>query len=604
MLENISLLIRRRGHQLKTLPALPVILLLSLACIIAAGPGADRVYAAGGNSLYSLSGAEYQLYTDSACTVKAKDAAGRNALLTTDENGNSNVLKMKPGTYYAAEIKPGRGYLLDTGADGKPKVYTLKVTEPGSASAPVSFTSAEPPAYGVPELMVFKTDPSGSFDPADLCGAAFTVKYYAVAAKEEIKGRKPDAQWTFETVKKKAPTGRPAGTYMAGFDWQHDEPVSWSHEGGGKFYEVTEGGVKKRVLPLGWFTIEETRAPAGFVLTHRICYGHIYQPKEGAQAVTEIEGAVKDPALQLMTLTFINEPVPKIGTSASAQKGSHEIKDVVAYEDLIPGQKYILRGWLTDTVTGEKVPGSDGTLSFTAGSEKTGQAEVIMKTDKYEGMPGHSVTAFEELYLIDDAAHKERLVAEHKDLKDSGQTVAFYQDLKISKKVKGNLGDLSAVFTFRVEFKGLEPDKAYKVEGPDAKTFNADHSGNAVIPIRLADGGCAVIRQLPKGAQYRITEEASGHAAQFTLTAENAQGGAVIAQTSGNSGGETDKELATALETVDLFDGTVTAAFENSRDTATLTAVHSDLSIWACAAGIAVMGLLMLIVRSRSSADE
>ena len=61
MLEKMSLLIRCRNYAR--------ILLLSLAFLIAADSGTGGVCAATANSLYSLAGAEYQLYTDSACTT-------------------------------------------------------------------------------------------------------------------------------------------------------------------------------------------------------------------------------------------------------------------------------------------------------------------------------------------------------------------------------------------------------------------------------------------------------------------------------------------------------------------------------------------------------
>ena len=173
MLEKMSLLIRCRNYAR--------ILLLSLAFLIAADSGTGGVCAATANSLYSLAGAEYQLYTDSACTKKAKTADGSNAVLTTDENGDSEVLEMEPGTYYAKEIKASRGYRIDADANGDAKVYTIKVTADDTESDPASFISAEPPVYGVPDFTVLKTDPKGAFDYRKLLGAKFTVKYYDAA---------------------------------------------------------------------------------------------------------------------------------------------------------------------------------------------------------------------------------------------------------------------------------------------------------------------------------------------------------------------------------------------------------------------------------------
>ena len=576
---------------------------MSLACLIVFEMAAGRVYAATTNSQYSLSGAEYQLYTDSGCTEKAKSADGSNAILTTDENGDSSILEMAPGTYYAREVRPSRGYRLDVDENGNARVYTIQVTASNTDSDPAIFTSTEPPVYGVPDFTVLKTDPEGAFDYTKLLGAKFTVKYYDVANRDEIAGAEPKDQWTFETVKKDTAEGG----HFAGFDWQSDEPVSFSHEGSGKFYEVSENGVAKRVLPLGWFTIEEVEAPPRFWMSDRICYGHIYQPDEGAEAVTEIEGTNEDPAMQKDTLVFVNQPFPSIYTAAALQDDDLVVKDVINYENLIPGEKYVFRGWLVDTLTGEKVPGSDGSVTIEECKESSGKTEMPLKTTGYDKMEGHSMTAFEELYQIrkEDGKETELLVAEHKDRNDAGQTVEVWQDIKIMKSVTGNLGDLSKVFEYKAEFTGLAPGETYKVEGYDEKAFNADPSGNATIPLKLMDGRSVVIRKLPKGAKYRITEAASDHIAEFKVYSEDmAEKGARIAQVSGNNGGDVTKDLSTALETVDLPDGTVVIAWENNKDLATLTGVAGlDYTVYA-AVLLTLSSIVLAIVRRRRKYKE
>ena len=594
MLEKMSLLIRCRNYTL--------ILFISLACLTASGIICGKVCAATPNSLYSLSGAKYQLYTDSACTKKAKAADGSNAILTTDENGDSNVLEIAPGTYYAREIRPSKGYRLDTDENGNVRVYTVKVTASDTEFDPATFTSSEPPAYGVPDFMVLKTDPAGAFEYTKLLDAKFTVKYYDVASREEIAGAEPKDQWTFKTVKKEVKEG----SYMAGIDWQQDEPLEYSHEGEGAFYEVRESGKTKRVLPLGWFTVEEIEAPPGFRLSERICYGHIYQNENGV-TITEIEGISEDSELQKDTLVFVNQPYPDISTTASLQQGNHEVKDIITYENLMTDESYVFRGWLVDTVTGEKVPGSEGKVNLETGKSTSGQVEMILDTAGYDEMEGHSMTAFEELYMIrkEDGTEKEYPVAEHKDISDSNQTVEIYQDLKIKKNVTGNLGDLSKVFEYTAVFTGLSPGRAYMVEGFDEKVFNADPSGNAEIPLKLMDNKSVAIRNLPKGAKYKITEASSDHVAEYKAFSEDmAEKGAKIVKASGSNGEDVAKELSTALETVDLYDGTVVIVWENNRDLATLTAVQSNLEIWALATALVLAGMTALLIRHTKYRQE
>lgn len=61
-----------------------------------------------GNSVYSLKNAEYGVYSDLNCTKQV-------ATFTTDENGESNIIYLKPGkNYYVKETKTPTGYVKDT----------------------------------------------------------------------------------------------------------------------------------------------------------------------------------------------------------------------------------------------------------------------------------------------------------------------------------------------------------------------------------------------------------------------------------------------------------------------------------------------------------
>ena len=299
--------------------------------------------------------------------------------------------------------------------------------------------------------------------------------------------------------------------------------------------------------------------------------------------------------------------IPRIGTSAAVNGNNHEIKDIITYENLLPNTNYIFRGWLVNTDTGEKVPGSDGSVNLATGSKTSGQTEMKLKTDKFDEMRGRSMTAFEELYIIlkINGADKEIPVAYHKDINDKSQTVEIFQDLKIQKNVSGNLGDLTKVFEYTAEFSDLVPGHAYTVEGDDEKTFNADNSGKATVPIRLKDDQKVTIKQLPKNAKYRITEAPSDHVAEYKVFSEDmADKGARIVKLEGSNGEDAAKALSTALETVDMFDGTVVVLWENNRDLATLTAVRSYLGIWAFALALVLTVTAALIIKSKRYREE
>ena len=211
---------------------------------------------------------------------------------------------------------------------------------------------------------------------------------------------------------------------------------------------------------------------------------------------------------EAQTVTF-----PDISTTASLQNNNTEVRDVIEYKNLAPDARYVFKGWLVDTATGEKVPDSDGCVELNGLPGTSGEVEMILKTEKYDEMSGHSMTAFEELYIVEteDETEKETLIAEHKDTNDSAQTVEVFQDIKVRKNVTGNLGDLTKVFEYTVEFTGLVPGSAYRIEGDDEKTFMADDDGMASVPLKLKDDQEAVIKKLPKSATYKVTEAASDH---------------------------------------------------------------------------------------------
>ncbi len=66
-----------------------------------------------GNTDYSLNGAIYWVYTNAACTVRAKTPDGKVAVFTTNANGDSTAVTLRVGTYYVKEKTAPKGYALD-----------------------------------------------------------------------------------------------------------------------------------------------------------------------------------------------------------------------------------------------------------------------------------------------------------------------------------------------------------------------------------------------------------------------------------------------------------------------------------------------------------
>ena len=222
---------------------------------------------------YTLKGAVYEVFTDAACTKAAVDINGKAVVFTTDEKGRSGIVKITPGTYYAKEKTPSKGFLTDRNIATKPVTVSLSNT----ASNAAKFTSAEPPAFGYPSLTLIKVDEEGNYGWKKLKGTEYKMSYFAVdPGTKDVSGMTPKRTWTFRARK----VEDSSGTLHAGIDLAADEPVE-----GDEFY--TENG--KRVMPAGVFTIEESKAAPGMALNPKKYYGKLWQPSAGAEIKVSFE---------------------------------------------------------------------------------------------------------------------------------------------------------------------------------------------------------------------------------------------------------------------------------------------------------------------------
>ena len=200
-----------------------------------------------GNACYSLAGARYGIYTDSACTTPAKDAGGNDAVLITAASGTSNTVTLDTGTYYVREISPSPGYGLAAGT----YPVTIARDEARTLSAADSSVFAEPPLNDPMALFIRKTAAKayGASD-FDMSGAQYTVRWYAGQYTKQTLPAEADAVWVIETKK----TGSVYAAYLADGYVVSGSPVYGTNAGGGY------------VIPLGTLTVEETKAPAGFTI--------------------------------------------------------------------------------------------------------------------------------------------------------------------------------------------------------------------------------------------------------------------------------------------------------------------------------------------------
>lgn len=192
------------------------------------------------NPCYSLEGATYGVYSDSGCTQQV-------GTLTCNASGDSNVIDIAPGTYYVKETKAGKSYALDEGVH--------KVNVSGGQTATVNVTDA--PQNDPADMLVAKVDSeTGKASPlgaGTLAGAEFTVKYYDGFYTQENLPEKATRTWVLKTDE----NGR---TSLARVTLDKDKYFV----SGDSFYTSTNGNI---TLPIGTVTVQETKAPSGYLLS-------------------------------------------------------------------------------------------------------------------------------------------------------------------------------------------------------------------------------------------------------------------------------------------------------------------------------------------------
>lgn len=193
-----------------------------------------------GNNTYSIAGATYGVFADKNCTEQL-------ATLTTDNSGNTETVEVKTGTVYVKELSAPLGYKLDK------TVYSLNVEAGKTAVLEVS----EIPKVTDTLIELFKIDmETGKSDPqgnASLEGAEFTWKYYDGYYNKNNLPKQATRSWTTKTIAEKDDNG------IVHYVTRLSEKYRVS---GDSFY-MQDG---KSVLPAGTLTVEESKAPNGYLL--------------------------------------------------------------------------------------------------------------------------------------------------------------------------------------------------------------------------------------------------------------------------------------------------------------------------------------------------
>lgn len=189
------------------------------------------------NGCYSLEGAVYGIYSDG---VKVDE-------ITTDKNGYAKSSILPVGNYTVKEITASTGYDLDE------NTYSVTVVKDQTVRA----NSNETPGNDPIGIEVVKNDAETkgmSQGDATLEGAEFTVKYYDGYYTKDDLPKKATRTWVIATKEVTYSTGKKG--YVARSS--NSNKVS-----GDNFYTDENGAI---TLPLGTISIEETKAPKGYLL--------------------------------------------------------------------------------------------------------------------------------------------------------------------------------------------------------------------------------------------------------------------------------------------------------------------------------------------------
>ena len=195
------------------------------------------------NSCYSLAGATYGLYNNSACNADSQIGT----FVTLADGSSNTISNLAPNTYYVKEISPSQGYLLDT------TVYTVSVQPDQTSTVNCTEVPNNDPFVIVIEKINKEAESFAGANPLSLAGAKFSLTHYSGIYETETDaeaavtaGTAQKRTWTITTTKVEG-----YNVYRAGLDTAT----------GDEFYYGNSG---QKVVPHGTLIIKEVTAPTGY----------------------------------------------------------------------------------------------------------------------------------------------------------------------------------------------------------------------------------------------------------------------------------------------------------------------------------------------------
>lgn len=249
-----------------------------------------------GNGCYSLSEAEYGIYTDKACTKKIGS-------ITTNASGYGSYNKYVDSTasYYAKETKAPKGYELDKTVytfvtSGKKDSNGYAIFKAVSLSDKKTEPQDNPVNDPVGIVLQKKNAITGETTNQGLGGAVFSIEYYAqeIDKDYDVKADETAPALDSKNLKKTWYIETNSNGYcdlnkkFLAEGYNSDDFYFWENN-------------PEPIVPIGTVVIREVKAPDGYSLSNVVFYRHISE---------EIAEIAKD------TNTPINVPINEMPAKA------------------------------------------------------------------------------------------------------------------------------------------------------------------------------------------------------------------------------------------------------------------------------------------------